>query len=160
LAAISGTAFAYAAFKFGRGLPVALLGASFLSAVILGQWSPLLVAGVVVPWLGAVLVAKPTIGAALFAGYRNTSAMLAGAGFLAMSLVIAPDWVLGWTESLKVSNHHALILQPGGFLLLLASLRWRTSEGRLFMGLACVPQTIGAAETLPLFLIPRRRIEA
>jgi len=49
------------------------------------------------------------------------------------------------------------IRSPGGILLLLALIRWRRPEGRLLAALACVPQTIGLYETLPLFLIPRTR---
>jgi hypothetical protein len=48
-------------------------------------------------------------------------------------------------------------MRPGGIILLLALIRWRQAEGRLLAGLACVPQTIGLYESLPLFLIPRTR---
>ena len=47
--------------------------------------------------------------------------------------------------------------RPGGFLLFLALIRWRKPEARLLAAMACVPQTLGLYETLPLFLIPRTR---
>jgi hypothetical protein len=50
-----------------------------------------------------------------------------------------------------------ILLRPGGVLLLLALIRWRLPEARLLAALACVPQTVGLYETLPLFLIPRTR---
>jgi hypothetical protein len=43
--------------------------------------------------------------------------------------------------------------------LLLALLRWRTPEGRLVAALACVPQTVGFYETVPLFLVARTRYQ-
>jgi hypothetical protein len=50
-----------------------------------------------------------------------------------------------------------VVARPGGFLLLLALSRWRRPEARLLAAMACVPQTLGLYETLPLFLIPRTR---
>jgi hypothetical protein len=50
-----------------------------------------------------------------------------------------------------------IVARPAGVLLLLALVRWRQPEGRLLAGLACVPQTLGLYETLPLFLVARTR---
>jgi hypothetical protein len=47
----------------------------------------------------------------------------------------------------------APVMRPGGFLLLLALLRWRRPEARLLAGLACIPQTPVLYETVPLFLL-------
>jgi hypothetical protein len=156
-AVISGAAFALAALRFGRGLGPALLSACFLNALVQGQWSPLLTAGVVLPWLSAIWIAKPSIGAALFTAYPERRALVGGAVLLAMSFLIFPGWPGRWLESLQETNHVAPILRPGGFLLLLAWLRWRRAEGRLLGTLACIPHTIGLYEALPLFLIARNR---
>lgn len=51
-AALGAGALTLAAQRYGRGLPVALLSAPFLNAVVLGQWSPLLTAAAVFPLLG------------------------------------------------------------------------------------------------------------
>jgi hypothetical protein len=156
-AMLSGAAFAAAALRYGRGLPTALLSANFLNAVIQGQWSPLLIAGAVLPALAWVLAAKPSVGAALYAAFPSRRAVVGGLALLAVSLVVSPTWPVRWAESVRVSIHTSPVRSPGGFILLLALIRWRRPEARLLAVLACVPQIIGLYDTLPLFLIPRTR---
>jgi hypothetical protein len=156
-AAVSGAIFTAAALRHGRGLAAALLSACFLNALVQGQWSPLLTAAVVLPGLTWIWAAKPSIGAALFVGFPSRRALLGGLILVVLSLAASPDWPLRWVDALRQSNHVAPIARPGGFLLLLALLRWREPSGRLLAALACVPQTIGLYEALPLFLIPRSR---
>lgn len=146
-----------AALGYRRGLATALLSAGFLNAVVLNQWSPLLTAAAVLPWLAVVWVAKPSIGLALFLAYPSRKAAWLGAGFVAVSLAVLPSWPVHWLSALHGAFQTAPVLQPGGFLLLLALIRWRRPEGRLLATLACMPQTIGLYETVPLFLIPRTR---
>lgn len=159
-AGVSAALFTLAAMRYGRGLAVGLLSAPFLNAIVLGQWSPLLTAGAVLPWVSAVFVAKPTLGAALFAAYPRRIAVWGGGGLLAISLAVMPSWPVAWLSAIRDSHHSAPVLRPGGFLLLLALWRWRRPEARLMAALACVPQIIGLYELVPLFLIPRRRAEA
>jgi hypothetical protein len=158
-AAVSGAIFTAAALRHGRGLAPALLSACFLNALIQGQWSPLLTAAVVLPGLTWIWAAKPSIGAALFIGFPSRRALIGGLILVALSLAVSPSWPLQWVEALRQSNHVAPVARPGGLLLLLALLRWRDPTGRLLAALACVPQTIGLYEALPLFLIPRSRWE-
>jgi hypothetical protein len=160
-AAASGIALAWAALRYARGLPVALLSASFLNAVIQGQWSPLLTAAAVVPALSWALVVKPSIGAALFAAFPSRRAALGGILLLGVTFIVYPTWPGRWADGLRATGHMVPIAsRPGGFLLLLALIRWRQPEARLVAALACVPQTLGLYETLPLFLIPRTRWQA
>jgi hypothetical protein len=156
-AVASGAAFAAAALRYGRGLPTALLSANFLNAVIQGQWSPLLIAGAILPAFSWVLAAKPSIGAGLYAAFPSGRAVIGGLALLAISLVLYPTWPVHWAESLRASIHMAPVRSPGGFILLLAVIRWRRPEARLLAVLACVPQIISLYDTLPLFLIPRTR---
>jgi hypothetical protein len=150
-------ALSLAAFRYGRGLPAVLFSASFLSALMQGQWSPLLTPGAVVPWLGALWVAKPSIGLALAVAYPSRRAAIGAAALVVASLVVMPTWPAAWFHSLRATNHLILALQPGGVLLLLSLLRWRRPEARLLAAFACVPQTPALYETIPLFLIPRTR---
>lgn len=158
-AAISGLVFTLAAQSYGRGLPAALVSASFLHAVILGQWSPLLTAGAVYASLGFVWAAKPSIGLALFLAFPSRRAAVGMALLGLLSLIVAPGWVGSWLEALPKGIQIAPVLQPGGFVLLLSLLRWRRPEARLLGTLACVPHTLTLYETLPLFLIPRDKWE-
>lgn len=153
----SGAAFAWAALRYGRGLPAALLSANFLNAIIQGQWSPLLVAAAVLPALSWLLAAKPSIGAALFAAFPSRRAVIGGLALLAISFAVFPTWPARWADSFRVAVHMSPIRSPGGVILLLALIRWRQPEARLLAALACVPQIIGLYDTLPLFLIPRSR---
>lgn len=135
---------------------LALASAPFLNALLLGQWSPLLVGATAVPWLVGAWAAKPTIGAALFAAYPSRLALGVGAVLAAISLALQPDWPAHWLAAFGHAAHlRAPITRPGGVLLLLGLLRWRHREGRLIAALAVVPQTAMAYELLPLFLIPR-----
>ncbi len=156
-AALSGAALALAAIRYGRGLPTALLSASFLNAVVQGQWSPLLTAAAVLPALSWIWAAKPSVGAALFAAYPSRRALAGAVLLLGVSLAVFPTWPVRWIEALRETNHLAPVMRPGGFLLLLALIRWRQAEARLLAALACIPHTIGLYEALPLFLIPRTR---
>jgi hypothetical protein len=49
---------------------------------------------------------------------------------------------------------------PGAAIVLLALIRWRNPAARLLVTMACVPHSVQAYETLPLFLIPRTWLEA
>jgi hypothetical protein len=157
-AVIAGALFAWAARGHGRGLPPALLSASFLNAVIQGQWSPLLTAAAVLPALSWIYAAKPTIAAALFAAFPSRRALAGGAALALLAVLVMPSWPLAWWKAIGAGTHMApIVTRPAGVVLLLALLRWRQPEGRLLAGLACVPQTLGLYETLPLFLIARTR---
>lgn len=156
-AGLCGAAFTLAALHYRRGLLTALLSANLLNAVVQGQWSPLLTAAAVLPALSWVWAAKPSVGAALFAAFPNRRAVIGCLVLAGISLAVQPTWPQRWIDALRESNHVAPVFRPGGIVLLLALIRWRLAEARLLAALACVPQTIGLYETLPLFLIPGNR---
>jgi hypothetical protein len=145
--------------RYGRALPTALLSAGAVSALIDGQWSPLLTAVMAWPTVAGIWTAKPNIGLALFAAAPSRRAVVGGAILLGLGFLLTPTWLSDWLGALRSSEHVPLIFRPGGFMLLLAALRWRSPEGRLLSVLACVPQITGLYETVPLFLIPRTRWE-
>ena len=157
------TAFAFAAALLRHrphALPL-LLSGPFIYAIQRGQWTPLLVAGVLIPVLGGAIAAKPSIGLATFA-YRPHRWAIVGAATLAvLSLAILPSWPRSWLSTIPSGRHLiAPVMLPGGVILLLALLRWRRPEARLLAILACVPQTSAVYEFLPLSLVPKDRREA
>jgi hypothetical protein len=159
-AAISAAVFTVAAMRYGRGLPQAILSACFLKAVVQGQLSPLLVAAVTLPFLGAVWPAKPAVALAVAAGHVSRRALAGAALMLLVSLVVRPTWIGEWIAAVGEYNIAvAPIQQPGGFLLLGALWRWRRPEARVLAVLACAPHTIAFYDELPLFLIPRTKWE-
>jgi hypothetical protein len=139
----------------GWGL-LGFASAAAVHAFHLVQWSPILTAATAFPALGFLWVAKPTIGLVLFAAWPSRAAAIGGAAFLVASLVLMPHWPAAMIESARaVPFIVPLVARPGGALLLLGFLRWRTPEGRLLGCLACVPHTPMVYEMVPLLLIPR-----
>ena len=140
-----------AAFSWGvRGAPrVAVLSAGFAVCLVLGQIAPAMMGVAGFPWLGFLLAAKPSIGLALFVAYPSRRTLIAGVAFVALSLALLPDWPLRWLHALNTMPQHAPVVMPGGAILLLGFLRWRTAEGRLIGTLALVPH--GAYDAVILF---------
>lgn len=137
-----------------------LAGAPYVMAVKIGQWSPLLVAGALLPSAAIALAAKPTLGAALAMYRLDRRAMFAAAAFGIATLVLLPSWPTDWLRNLQHVETHpppiATFLAPA-FLLLL--LRWRQPEARLLLALACVPQLLFFADQLAVGLVARTRSE-
>jgi hypothetical protein len=154
----SGYAFGLGAARFGRALPAAALSACFLEAIAYGQWTPLLVAAAVIPGLGFLFAAKPTVGAALFAFRPHRAALLGALVLTLTSLLLMPYWPAEWWAALGRNEQYAApALRPWGWLLLLAAVRWRTAEGRLLLLLSLIPQTTALHGALPLFLVAQNR---
>ncbi len=160
---IGAVAFAYALTKGGwHRLPM-LLSVPALWAFSWAQWSPILSAALVLPWLGFVFAAKPTIGAALFSAIPNRRALGSVILITLLSLAAAPRWPLEWIAAVRGSNldHFVIPLRsPISWFLLAGLLRWRRPEARLLVLLACVPQSPTFYDTLPLAFIPSTRLES
>jgi hypothetical protein len=137
-----------------------LFGLPLVWTMQLGQWSPWLCVAAVVPWLGFLAAAKPTLGLAVLGYGLDRRAILGAAALAVVSLAVAPRWPAGWLDNLRsVKGHPSPVMTFGGPLLLLSALRWRTPEGRLLLGMACVPQLLEFADQLPLGLAARTRNE-
>lgn len=133
-----------------------ILSAPAIQAILFGQWSPLLTAAIGLPWLGFVWAAKPNIGLALFGGWPLRVAVYGGLAVLLLSFLLLPRWPVDWLDAMRgAPQYRAPLLRPGGFLLLLAFLRWRRPEARMLGLLAVIPHTTGIYEQLPLLLIPQ-----
>jgi hypothetical protein len=138
-----------------------LLGSAFIVAVGLGQWTPLVTVTLLVPALGFFAVVKPNVGLASVAADPSWVRILGGGALLLLSLAFQPSWPSEWLRNLRSMPGHPIpLLLPGGFLSLLALLRWRRPEARLLIGMACVPQLLYFADQLPLWLVARTRREA
>ena len=134
---------------------IAIISLPALMALQTSQWSLLLTGASLVPVAGWLLIAKPTIGLALFAAFPDWKTGIGCAVLLALSLFVWPGWVADWRMTFASAPH---VIPPlartGGPLLLLAALRWKRADARLLLALACVPHTTAPYETIPLFLIP------
>jgi hypothetical protein len=135
-----------------------LLSPPAIQAVIFGQWSPWLTAAIGLPWLGFVWAAKPNMGVALFGGWPSRVALYGGLAVLVLSFLLMPGWPVDWLEALQgAPQYRAPVMRAGGFLLLLAFLKWREPEARLLGLLAIIPHTTTFYEQLPLLLIPKTK---
>lgn len=129
-----------------------------LEALLLGQWSPWLTAAAGLPWLGFIWASKPSLGIALFAGWPSRWALYGGLAVVVMSFIFLPHWLTIWLHAVQNTGHYKAPFQRfGGFVLLLAWLRWRQPEARMLGALSLIPHTTSVYELLPLFLVPQTK---
>ncbi len=145
--------------------PLVLLASGpVVEAGVVGQWSPIVTAGSLLPALAWVLACKPNVGVSLWVGspdWRTARRQALGVvAALIVSLVVFPAWPTSYLEALSHSPHESLILRPLGWLLLVALVGWRDPSARLLAGLALVPQSATFYDGLPALLTARRRGEA
>jgi hypothetical protein len=138
----------------------AFFSAGLWAAVQSPQWSPLLTGAALLPSLGFLLSAKPTIGAAFLVAYPTKRAILGLAAAGVISFVLWPFWIVEWLQEVPAGGHIvAPVTRWGGPLILLTLLKWRRSEARLLAALACIPHTPMLYESVPLFLVPKTWVE-
>ena len=145
--------------------PLVLLASGpVVEAGSVGQWSPLVTAGSLLPALAWVLACKPNLGVSLWLGSpdRRTARRLAFGvvAALIVSLVVFPTWPTSYLEAVSHSPHRSLVLRPFGWLLLAALVDWRDPSARLLAALALIPQSATFYDGLPALLAARRRGEA
>ncbi|MEO7397599.1 MAG: hypothetical protein ABIW84_03450, partial [Ilumatobacteraceae bacterium] len=114
----------------------AFASAAFVIAVRAGQWSPLIAAGWFVPTAAIAWGSKPTLGLAMLLAAPTSRhrffAIVGGIVLVAISMALLPSWPWDWAGKLSETEHMVPpFLQPGGFLIALALLRWRTPEAAL-----------------------------
>lgn len=143
------------------------LGGAFITNALACQWSALLTAALCIPAIAWVAIGKPNLGALLLANPNRRSltfAIAGGLAALAVSVAIAPYWPAEWFDVARAAfddrNEEAIITSPGGFLVLLALLRWRRADARLILLLACLPLTVQAYSYLPLALVAATQRQA
>jgi hypothetical protein len=162
---ISAALFTFAITRDGWSRLPVLVSYPFIIAVAAAQWSPLVASAFFLPVVGSVLIAKPTLGGAVaFASDWATqrAAVLGGLVILALSFWFMPHWFGEWRVAVgrDMSALTPPMLRRGGFVLLLALLRWRQPEARLLLVMAIVPQTSSWYEIVPLFIVARTANES
>jgi hypothetical protein len=161
--ALAGTALAWALMECGYGPLFGFLSMPVRAAFETVQWSPLLAASIVAPVLAVFLVAKPTVGSAMFFARPSRWALVGTVMFGGVAFLVQPGWIAAWMEAIARNTAIQAPTVPfrsplsfwGGPLALLCLLRWRRPEARLVAALACVPQTLVWYEAVPLLLVPR-----
>lgn len=155
---LSAAILAWGLTQSGYGRLWTFLSVPFLWACVAGQWAPLVAASALVPALAWLAPVKPSLGLASIAFRPSKSAVAGSAVFVAISLLINPQWPREWIESLahRVGGVYRMPITVGpGFLLILAVLRWRRPEARLLLIMSFVPQLFLFYDQLLLWLVPR-----
>ena len=149
---------AYAMIKTKRPWQLlTLISMPFFSSLHSVQWSPLVMASIMLPSFLPITIAKPQLALATLAtGAWTRRTIAVSIAIVVLSLIIYPSWIIDYLHqgSLGIYPGKAPFLIGPGFLLLLASVFWRDSNGRLLLAMALIPQRIWYDQLL-LFLIPR-----
>lgn len=145
----------YAISDRGMGRLWILLSTPFAMAVVLAQWSPLLIAGALLTPLAWSLTCKP-IGLALYISRPAWRVTLICAAAVLMALLVQPSWVADWIRNTRtLTSHRPPVFHPIGAFALLALLRWRMPEARLVAAMSLMPQNLYYYDQLPLLLAAR-----
>jgi hypothetical protein len=154
--------------EFGYGPVFGFFSYAVREAAAAAQWSLLLSASFTLSPISFVLVAKPTIGAVFFLARPRRLAIAGAIVLCAIAFAVQPTWVADWMHGVQRyvaqgaphQPYRTILSFPGGMLPLLCLARWRRPEARLLAAHVCVPITLMAYETVPLFLVPRTFWEA
>ena len=121
------------------------------------QWSPLIVAGALLPWLGGAGVCKPNVWIAAFAYRPRWQALVAAAALIAVSFLILPYWLTDWVHDLPQQRtpHTPPLVWPLGAVGLVGLLRWRTREGRALVAMTLSPLNPQVYDHLGVWLAVR-----
>lgn len=155
----------YGATKDGWHLLPMFASSAFIDCALTAQWSPLLVAGFFIPWIGALCFAKPQLGLAVVSGSQSRAALFAAAvgtlALLTISFAILPNWFSEWAKVLGTADHmKAALFQPLGFLIPVVLVRWRRAESWAVIVVAILPQTLMWYSVLILLALPKTYREA
>ena len=143
---VFGSAFlvAYGALRENLNRVWIFASAAFVVNAKSGQWSALLASAYFLPLAAIFAVLKPTDGFAILAARDRKWWLPAGifaAAAIVVSLVMMPQWPREWIGNISGDwEFVSPVRRWGGPILLLALLRWRSSEGRLLLALALMPQ--------------------
>ena len=147
---------AFALSKEGYHRLPLFMGAPFLIAVSLGQWSPIITAAALEANLGFVFAAKPHLALPAWLYRPSLRAIIGSLLLVIVSLAILPSWPVDWFHNISGRPEKLSPIKTlAGPVLLLAAVRWRRPEARLFLAMACVPQALFFYDQLILGLIPR-----
>jgi hypothetical protein len=141
---------------------LAFLSMPYIWAASSGQFSPLLTAAALLPWLGFITPVKPQIGIASLSYRPSRIAIFGAIAFVALSLIVNPSWPREWLDTVphRVPGiYRSPVTVIGGPFLLLALMRWKRADARLLLVMSLVPQNMLFYDQLLLWLIPKSKNE-
>ncbi len=147
---------AFALMRDGYHRLLIFLAYPYWAGILTAQWSPLIMAGALLPIALPAVIAKPQLGLPISLAYPNRRGFLACLVIALLSLAVAPRWPLNWVAALGQYQHFIPLLIFPGPLLVLAIFRWRKRDSVLLLSMALMPQR-WFYDTLILWLIPKTR---
>lgn len=141
-----------------------LISAPALSVLANGQWSALLLAGMLsgCSMAGLAYVCKPSVGLALLAARPSLRAAVLAAVTLLLSVAVFPWWLVGWHRNV-LQAHHSSILSFWPVLALLGlpvAFGYHSWRWRLFASVLLLPHAPGMYDLLPLLSVARTKRQA
>lgn len=150
---ISSAVLGFAVTKRGHRYMLVFLSYPFWAAVAAAQWSPLLMAGALLPWVFPVVIAKPNVGMAIAATKGTLTKFAACAIGVAATFVMLPQWPALWLHQTHGYQSFVPLLSRLGAPLVL-TLLWRYDEdSQTLLAMSLAPQR-WYYDALPLWLIP------
>lgn len=132
------------------------LSSSYLMSAENCQWTPLITAGLLFPFLSFVLLAKPNLGMLVLITNPSRTTIIVCLVVAIIGSIVWPWWIQDWLSVVTVHGQTThkipIMIIP---LLLLGMTEWRSVEGRLFLLFAILPQSLIFYDQIPLWLVTR-----
>ena len=153
-AGISSGLLAFAMARGGAHRLLVFLCYPFWSAMATVQWSPLLMAASLLPWLFPAVIVKPNLGLAVVLRSGQRAGLLVSALLAAVTVVLLPNWPLTWLRQMAGYQSFFPVASGVGILLLvLVPMLREHADARFLISMALVPQR-WFYDALLLWLVP------
>jgi hypothetical protein len=130
----------------------------YWACLLAAQWGPLIMASTFFPILLPATLAKPQTGIPVALTHMTRRGLIACLVTTVITFLWMPNWLGLWIQQLGKYEHFFPLLILPGPLLALALLRYRSTDARLFMLTALLPQR-WFYDPFILWLIPKSRRE-
>jgi len=136
--------------------PVFLSPCFFIAASV-AQWTPLIMAAALLPPIFRSLsFLKPSLGIISFFYRPSFRAIIIIFVVGMLSLLVLPSWPFDWLRIMRQAGGRYVspFLFPGGFLLVLALISWKRTEGRTLFAMSVIPRHAYWYDGMLLWLLP------
>jgi hypothetical protein len=155
---ISSALLALGVTRYGYHRLLIFLAFPYWAALLVAQWSTLIVASAFFPLLLPATMVKPQVGLPVAITRLSRRGVLACLVVALLSLAILPRWPALWMGQLKYYEHFFPLAVLPGPVLLLALWRYRERDSWLLLLAAIMPQR-WFFDAFILWLIPKSRRE-
>src|SRR5262249_8321596 len=105
----------------------------FWASVVTVQWTPIVMAAGLLPWLYPIVVAKPHISLPVALQYITRKGVIGAIAIVVVTLLIRPDWPLVWWTQSRGYQGFIPVLGIGAVLLVLLPWAKRDPDSRFLL---------------------------